>query len=63
MMQANLALKLRLASPHVFLKPAVNRFRVLDFLKANQVLDASAAIKDDLKRALEAEMEKRLRAG
>lgn len=63
MMQANLALKLKLARPHIFLKPAVNRFRVLDFLKATQVLDASAAIKDDLKRALEAEMEKRLRAG
>lgn len=63
MMQANLALKLKLARPHIFLKPAVNRFRVLDFLKATQVLDASAAIKDDLKRALEAEMEKRLRVG
>lgn len=63
MMQANLALKLKLARPHIFLKPAVNRFRVLDFLKATQVLDASAAIKDDLKRALEAEIEKRLRAG
>lgn len=63
MMQANLALKLRLARPHIFLKPAVNRFRVLDFLKAGQVLDESAAIKDDLKRALDAEMEKRLGAG
>lgn len=63
MMQANLALKIRLARPHILLKPAVNRFRVLDFLKATQVLDASASIKDDLKRALEAEMEKRLQAG
>ncbi len=62
MMQANLALKLKLAEPQILLKPAVNRFRVLDFLKASQVLAASAAIKDDLKRALEREMEKRLRA-
>ncbi|MBB4064314.1 patatin-like phospholipase family protein [Gellertiella hungarica] len=62
MMQANIALKLKLGPPHIFLRPAVNRFRVLDFLKAGQVLDASAGIKEDLKRALESEMEKRLRA-
>ena len=61
MMQANIALKLKLSPPHIFLRPAVNRFRVLDFLKARQVLEASAAIKDDVKRALDAEMEWRLR--
>lgn len=61
MMQANIALKLRLSPPDIFLRPAVNRFRVLDFLKARQVLDASAGIRDELKTALTAAIEARLR--
>lgn len=61
MMQSNIAVRLKIRAPHIFLRPAVNRFRVLDFLKARQVLDASAGIRDDLKRALEAEFERRAR--
>lgn len=61
MMQSNIAVRLKIRAPDIFLRPAVNRFRVLDFLKARDVLEASAGIKDDLKRALEAEFEKRSR--
>lgn len=53
MMQSNIAVRLKIRAPHIFLRPAVNRFRVLDFLKARQVLDASAGIREDLKRALD----------
>ncbi|PWE57968.1 Patatin [Metarhizobium album] len=57
MMQANIAMKLRLQPAHIFLRPAVNRFRVLDFLKARDILTESVGIKDDLKRALDREFE------
>lgn len=59
MMQANIAMRLKLSPPDIFLRPAVSRFRVLDFLKAGHVLDASAGIREDLKRALDREFEKR----
>lgn len=54
MMQSNIAVRLKIRAPDIFLRPAVNRFRVMDFLKARQVLDASAGLRDDLKRALDA---------
>lgn len=59
MMQANMAMRLKISAPDIFLRPAVSRFRVLDFLKADHVLTASAGIREDLKRALDREFEKR----
>lgn len=53
-MQASIALKLKLHPPHIFLRPSVNRFRVLDFLKAREILDESVSVKDELKRAIDA---------
>ncbi|MDE1159604.1 MAG: patatin-like phospholipase family protein [Neorhizobium sp.] len=53
-MQASIALKLKLNPPHIFLRPSVNRFRVLDFPKAREILQESEAVKDELKRAIEA---------
>ncbi|MBT9368916.1 patatin-like phospholipase family protein [Rhizobium sp. CSW-27] len=53
MMQACIALKLRLHPPHLFLRPPVNRFGVLDFLKVREILDESESIKDEVKRGLE----------
>jgi NTE family protein len=53
-MQASIALKLKLHPPHVFLRPNVNRFGVLDFFKAREILQESEAVKDELKRAIEA---------
>ncbi|MBP2547861.1 NTE family protein [Neorhizobium galegae] len=53
MMQAAIALKMKLHPPHLFLRPSVNRFGVMDFLKAREILEESAPIKDELKRGLE----------
>ena len=61
MMQSNIALKLKLGAPDIFLRPNVNAFRVLDFLKARQVIEATESIKDVLKRDLDARIEDFLR--
>lgn len=53
-MQASIALKLKLNPPHIFLRPQVNRFRVLDFMKAQEILDEASHVKDELKRAVDA---------
>ncbi|TXI05536.1 MAG: patatin-like phospholipase family protein [Rhizobium sp.] len=52
-MQSNIALKLRLQAPQIFLRPAVGRTGVLDFLKARDILTMSAGVKDELKFALD----------
>lgn len=62
MMQTAITLKLKLQPPHIFLRPAVGRTGVMDFLKAREVLAMSAGVKDELKRALDQEFEARLRA-
>ncbi|HEX2147286.1 MAG TPA: patatin-like phospholipase family protein [Pseudorhizobium sp.] len=54
MMQSAIAMKLRLQPPHIFLRPPVNRYRVLDFRKAKEILQHSDSVKDDLKRAVDA---------
>lgn len=54
MMQSAIAMKLRLQPPHIFLRPPVNRYRVLDFRKAEEILQHSDSVKDDLKRAVDA---------
>ena len=53
-MQASIALKLKLNPPHIFLRPSVNRFGVMDFYKARDILEASEGTRDELKRAIEA---------
>ena len=55
-MRSIVTLKLEKGAPDIFLRPEVGRFRVLDFLKAEEVLAASAGIRDELKRALEAKL-------
>lgn len=52
-MRSIVTLKLEKAAPDIFLRPEVGRFRVLDFIKAEEVLAASAGIRDELKRALD----------
>ena len=54
MMQSITAMKLKAHQPAIFLRPPVNRFGVMDFLKINTVLRETAAIKDELKRAIDA---------
>lgn len=53
MMQSITAGKLAQGSPEIFLRPPVSRFRALDFLKVDQVMSETVAIKDELKRAVE----------
>ena len=55
-MRSIVTLKLEKGAPDIFLQPDVGRFRVLDFVKAEEVLAASAGIRDELKRALEARL-------
>ncbi|MGD9478267.1 patatin-like phospholipase family protein [Shinella sp. G-2] len=55
-MRSIVTLKLEKGAPDIFLRPEVGRFRVMDFMKAEEVLAASAGIRDDLKRALEAKL-------
>ena len=52
-MRSIVTLKLQKGAPDIFLQPDVGRFRVLDFVKAEEVLAASAGIRDELKRALD----------
>lgn len=54
MMQSIIAGKLELGRPEIFVRPPVSRFRVLDFLKIDAVMAETVAIKDELKRAVEA---------
>jgi NTE family protein len=61
MMQAAISLKLKLLRPHIFLRPTVGRTGVMDFLKARDVLAMSVGVKDELKHALDREIEARLK--
>ncbi len=54
MMQSTIEAKMRFCRPHLMLKPDVNRFRVMDFLRVEEVLEASSTIKDRLKNDLDA---------
>lgn len=51
-MQSVIAHKLVQSRPAILLRPPVSRFRVLDFLKFDQVMAESASIRDDLERAI-----------
>ncbi|MDM9626537.1 patatin-like phospholipase family protein [Rhizobium sp. S152] len=62
MMQTAITLKLRIQPPHIFLRPAVGRTGVMDFLKAREVLAMSAGVKDELKYALDGAIEAHARA-
>jgi NTE family protein len=56
MMQSIISMKLKEGAPDILLRPDVGRYRVLDFLRAEQVLKGTASIKDELKRALDERM-------
>ena len=57
MMQSNVALKMKICQPDIYMRPEVNSFRVLDFLKARQIFEASEGLKEGLKREISARME------
>ncbi|MDH4440522.1 MAG: patatin-like phospholipase family protein [Rhizobium sp.] len=52
MMQSHVALKMKICQPDIYLRPDVNGFRVLDFFKARQILEAADRLKEPLKRDL-----------
>ena len=58
LMQSITNAKLRTIRPDVLLKPRINDFKVLDFLKVKEVLAASAPITEELKQKLETILEK-----
>ena len=53
MMQSAIEMRLQIDRPDIFLRPEVGRFRVLDFLKMETIMHETAAIKDELKQALD----------
>ncbi|WP_419906355.1 patatin-like phospholipase family protein [Hoeflea sp.] len=54
MMQSIISMKLKSGRPDIFLRPDVSRFRVLDFFKSDEILEASTSVRDELKHALDA---------
>jgi NTE family protein len=50
------AQKLKMRPPDILVRPAVEQFGVLDFLRVGQILRASEGAKDELKRKLSARM-------
>lgn len=58
MMESIITLKLQRVQPDILLRPPVSQFRVLDFLKVGQVLHDTAALKDELKQAIDAAVER-----
>lgn len=54
MMQSIIEMRRKAAPPDIFLRPEVHQFRVLDFLKAREIIDASVGIGDQLKQDLDA---------
>lgn len=52
MMQSIIELRLEKSPPDIFLVPDIHDFRVMDFLRADEILNASVGIRDDLKREL-----------
>lgn len=54
MMQSIIEMRRKAAPPDIFLRPEVHQYRVLDFLKAKEILEASKGIGEQLKRDLDA---------
>lgn len=56
MMQAIIAEKLRMGAPDIFLRPKVDSWRVMDFLKIKEILDQTKGFRDEVKRAVDGAM-------
>lgn len=59
MMQSIIANKLRQCRPDILVRPAVSKYRVLDFLKIDALMNETVDIKDELKRQVEKAVEAR----
>lgn len=62
MMRAIVDAKQQLAPPDLLLRPPVSAYRVLDFLRIEQLMADTAACKDEAKRAIAAAVEAKQRA-
>ena len=61
MMRSILKLKLKLQAPDVFVQPPVSDFRVMDFLKARQIIKDTETVRDEVKRKLDHVIEARIK--
>ncbi|ESY65141.1 patatin-like phospholipase family protein [Mesorhizobium sp. M0051] len=59
MMQSIIANKLKQCRPDILVRPAVSKYRVLDFLKIDALMNETVDIKDELKRQVEKAVEAR----
>lgn len=59
MMQSIIAAKLMQSRPDILIRPAVSKYRVLDFMKIDALMAETVAIKDELKREIEKAVEAR----
>ncbi|TIS59300.1 patatin-like phospholipase family protein [Mesorhizobium sp.] len=57
MMQSIIANKLNQCQPDILIRPAVSKYRVLDFMKIDALLAETADIKDELKREIDGAIE------
>lgn len=58
MMQGIIAGKLKIHQPQVFLRPPVDAWRVMDFLKVREILNETQPFKDEVKRSVDAALAK-----
>lgn len=54
MMQSITAMKIKAKAPDIFLRPPVSSFRMFDFLKIFRIMEETAAVKDEVKQAVDA---------
>ncbi|MBN9218389.1 MAG: patatin-like phospholipase family protein [Mesorhizobium sp.] len=59
MMQSIIANKLKQCQPDILVRPAVSKYRVLDFMKIDALMSETADIKDELKRQVDKALEAR----
>ncbi|WP_376704885.1 patatin-like phospholipase family protein [Mesorhizobium sp. ISC25] len=62
MMQSIIASKLNQSRPDILIRPAVSKYRVLDFMKVEALMAETVAIKDELKREIEKAVDARAKA-
>ena len=63
MLQSITREKLKISRPDILLKPDINTYRVLDFLKAHEILDAAEPMREEAKRRIDAALTARAKDG
>ncbi len=60
LMQTLITEKLKTRRPDILIRPPVDHFRVMDFMKAHAIIRSTVGIRDQVKRQIEAALEGRL---